>query len=148
MVLVPKEIDAHVGRQEGSKFGRGPFPVSEKTGDGSLPKRGYPKISKTSHTQMDQVQWSHKGVCLCVRNSASAFPGSVAFSARLSMANKSGTLTPCLFGCGSKRYQFGVGAPPILVYSGDWDIHWGCDLAFEKSLYSGVHSPVLTHAIR
>ena len=24
-----------------------------------------------------------------------------------------------------------VGAPPILVYSGDWDVHWGYDLAFD-----------------
>ena len=22
-------------------------------------------------------------------------------------------------------YHFGVGAPPILVYCGDWDVHWG-----------------------
>ena len=29
-------------------------------------------------------------------------------------------------------YHFGVGAPPILVYfSGDWDVHWGYDLAFD-----------------
>ena len=29
-------------------------------------------------------------------------------------------------------YRFGVGAPPILVYfSGDWDVHWGYDLAFD-----------------
>ena len=30
-------------------------------------------------------------------------------------------------GCGSKpMVPFGVGAPPILVYStGDWDVHWG-----------------------
>ena len=27
--------------------------------------------------------------------------------------------------------HFGVGAPPILVYSGDWDVHWGYDLAFD-----------------
>ena len=26
-------------------------------------------------------------------------------------------------------YHFGVGAPPILVYfSGDWDVHWGCEI--------------------
>ena len=31
------------------------------------------------------------------------------------------------FGCGSKpMVQFGVGAPPILVYfSGYWNVHWG-----------------------
>ena len=29
-------------------------------------------------------------------------------------------------------YHFGVGAPPILSYfSGDWDVHWGYDLAFD-----------------
>ena len=28
--------------------------------------------------------------------------------------------------------HFGVGAPPILVYfSGDWDVHWGNDLAVD-----------------
>ena len=28
--------------------------------------------------------------------------------------------------------HFGVGAPPILVFfSGDWDVHWGYDLAFD-----------------
>ena len=39
-----------------------------------------------------------------------------------------------LFGRGSKPiwYHFGVGAAPILVYfSGDWDVHWGYDLAFD-----------------
>ena len=34
-------------------------------------------------------------------------------------------------GCGSKPYHFRVGAPPILVYFGDWDVHWGYDLAFD-----------------
>ena len=29
-------------------------------------------------------------------------------------------------------YQFGVGAPPILVdFSWDWDVHWGYDLDFD-----------------
>ena len=29
-------------------------------------------------------------------------------------------------------YNFGVGAPPILVhFSGDWDVHWGYNLAFD-----------------
>ena len=29
-------------------------------------------------------------------------------------------------------YYFGIGAPPILVYfSGDWDVHWGYNLAFD-----------------
>ena len=29
-------------------------------------------------------------------------------------------------------YQFGVGAPPMLVFfGGDWDVHWGNDLAFD-----------------
>ena len=28
--------------------------------------------------------------------------------------------------------HFGVGAPPVLVYfSGDWDVHWGCDSDFD-----------------
>ena len=28
--------------------------------------------------------------------------------------------------------EFGVGAPPILVYFGrDWDVHWGYDLDFD-----------------
>ena len=32
--------------------------------------------------------------------------------------------------------HFGVGAPPILVYfSGDWDVHWGYDLAFDPQPY-------------
>ena len=25
----------------------------------------------------------------------------------------------------NRWYHFGVGAPPILVYSGDWDVCWG-----------------------
>ena len=29
-------------------------------------------------------------------------------------------------------YHFGAGAPPILVhFSGDWDVRWGYDLAFD-----------------
>ena len=32
--------------------------------------------------------------------------------------------------------HFGVGAPPILVdFSGDWDVHWGCDLNFDPWPY-------------
>ena len=34
-------------------------------------------------------------------------------------------------------YHFG-GAPPILVYfSGDWDVHWGYDSAFDPWPYVG-----------
>ena len=41
------------------------------------------------------------------------------------------------YGCGSKPMgsHFGVGAPPILVNRGDWDVHWGYDLHFDPWPY-------------
>ena len=41
------------------------------------------------------------------------------------------------YGSGAKPMDhFGVGASPIVVYSsGDWDVHWGYDLAFDPRPY-------------
>ena len=45
------------------------------------------------------------------------------------MPNNVGTTEFMWLWVKTKRYHFGVGAPPILVYfSGDWDVHWGYGL--------------------
>ena len=43
--------------------------------------------------------------------------------------------------------HFGVGAPLILVYvSGDWDVHWGYDLAFDVDQPKVCEDPELPQA--
>ena len=94
----------------------------------SATKRGY--LERGSHRPMNG-HGKHRLVQLL----SIGFPGR--FSLRLlqeSRPNQSKTTRFCYthLAVGQNQwYHFVVGAPPILVYfSGDWDVHWGYDLAF------------------
>ena len=41
----------------------------------------------------------------------------------------------------NRWYHFGVGAPPILVYSGDWNVHWGATRALTSHIWEGLWRP-------
>ena len=109
-------VRARASRWERGKGGEG------RRGEGKWLPPTVPHVRQNQHLVPN---W-------CTRNNAKNAPIYVLVGV-ISCWPSTGVLIVAHVAVGQNQwYHFWVGAQPMLVYSGDWDVHWGYDLAFES----------------